>query len=121
MVFTDDLPTDSVLRRHALTERNRILGLPPTDAVLRRHYAQWQAVLQGGRTAGAPLRSAPPAALPRPLPPVAAAPATAVRSAVHPPVQSVAVTAPVPGGRPEAAPKPAAGGLLGWLRRLFGG
>ena len=31
MALSDSLPSDSVLRRHALTERNRILGLPPTD------------------------------------------------------------------------------------------
>ncbi len=43
MTHLDLLPTDSVLRRHALTERNRILGLPPTDSVLRRHYEQLQA------------------------------------------------------------------------------
>ena len=53
MALSDSLPSDSVLRRHAQAERNRVLGLPPTDAVLRRHYDQWQAaqvkVRGGGR------------------------------------------------------------------------
>ena len=56
MDFLNDLPTDSVLRRHALTERNRILGLPPSDSVLRRHYEQLQTAREMGVT-DAPART----------------------------------------------------------------
>jgi hypothetical protein len=91
MVLLDKLPSDSVLRRHAMTERCRVLGLPPSDSVLRRHFAQLQqAVLQvatvepPARTAAAPAR------------PSAAAPELAAA--------------------PQAATD---GGLLRWLRRML--
>lgn len=107
MSASDDLPTDAVLRRHAITERNRQLGLPPTDAVLKRHYAQWQAALAAGAVQ-------PAAPKPAPAPVRAAAPALAARPA----------PAPVRPAPAAAAPAPAAasgGGLLGWIKRLFGG
>jgi hypothetical protein len=104
MSASDDLPTDAVLRRHALTERNRLLGLPPTDAVLKRHYAQWQAAQAA--------RGAAPKAVAAPVRP--AAPAVAARPAPAPVRPTPAVSAP--------APAPASGGgLLGWIKRLFGG
>lgn len=109
MTLTDDLPTDSVLRRHAIAERNRILGLPPGDSVLRRHHEQLQSILPGAARASAPSR-------------VRAMPAASIQAAVPAPA------APVP--RPAApsasaatlppASRPATGGLLGWLRRLLG-
>ncbi|BDI03806.1 hypothetical protein [Sphaerotilus microaerophilus] len=116
MVLTDDLPTDSVLHRHALTERNRRLGLPPTDAVLRRHYDQLQAaLLQGGRAVDTATRnSQAPASAPARAAAVAAAPA-AQRTA---PPRSAA-THVTPTTTAPAAPAPR-GGLFGWLRRLLG-
>lgn len=86
MFLPDNLPSDSVLRRHALTEYHRMLGLPPTDSVLRRHFD-----------------SLPKTA----FSPAAAAPAT--RGAAH------------PSARPAASAPAGGGGLMGWLRRLFGG
>jgi hypothetical protein len=60
MVLPNDLPTDSVLRRHAATEQNRILGLPPSDSVLRRHYEQLGTMRPVGATAApAPAPRAP--------------------------------------------------------------
>ena len=127
MVLTDDLPTDSVLHRHALTERNRQLGLPPSDAVLRRHYDQLQAaLLQGSRAVGtvgavgavgavgsSPRSEAAPARV------AAAAPAAAVASPSRaaPPQPAAASTTP-PAATPTA--QAASGGLFGWLRRLLG-
>jgi hypothetical protein len=94
MVLMDNLPTDSVLRRHAITERERELGLPPTDSVLRRHYEQLMGLLQGDAAQpGAPAR---PATAGAPLRAAAAQPA-----------------------RAAAAPS-SGGGLFGWLRRLLG-
>jgi hypothetical protein len=96
MVLSNDLPTDSVLRRHAVTEKQRILGLPPTDSVLRRHYEQLQAALQdGGQADAAAARVAP-------------------RASTAGPTASTARTT-------AATPSASGGGLMGWLRRLFGG
>lgn len=103
MTLSDNLPTDSVLRRHAQAERNRILGLPPTDSVLRRHHGQLQSVLQGASPAGSLVRAAAMAA-PRP-----AAASTPPR-----------VEAPRTAAIAPAAPKTDGGGLFGWLRRLLG-
>lgn len=95
------LPTDSVLRRHAEAERNRQLGLPPTDSVLQRHHAQ----LQGMATPAVPAAAAPP------------------RAAAMPAARPAPAPAPVVAAAPKVAPPaaPAGGGLLGWLKRLFGG
>jgi len=103
MALSDSLPSDSVLRRHAQTERNRILGLPPTDAVLRRHFDQWQTTqaAQQARTAAVP-RVATPAKSPAVQPP---------RPRIPP--------APVPMTAPRSA-APSGGGLFGWLRRVLG-
>ncbi|HNG78156.1 MAG TPA: hypothetical protein PLW24_01700 [Burkholderiaceae bacterium] len=123
MALSDSLPSDSVLRRHALTERNRILGLPPTDAVLRRHFDQWRAAQQ-----------AHAAAQPRPAAVMAAAPRAAMpaaRAAAAPAVSPAASTivpsprprippAPVPMPAPRDAAPSGGGGLFGWLRRIFG-
>ncbi|MCB1929279.1 MAG: hypothetical protein KDH17_14760 [Rhodocyclaceae bacterium] len=101
----DALPEDSVLRRHAETERNRQLGLPPTDSVLKRHYMQLQQ-LSAAPAAGAATRTTP-----RP----AAQPAATARPAAR--------AASVPPSRPQpaAASQPSSGGgLLGWLKRLLG-
>lgn len=109
----DDLPTDSVLRRHAITERNRAAGLPPTDAVLRRHHDQWMSVLLATPVtfpAAAPAKSAAAPAAARPAPAAAAA---------RPAAAPAPAPAPTP-TRAAAAPAPSSGGLLGWLRRLFG-
>ncbi len=113
----DALPQDSVLRRHAMTERNRVLGLPPTDSVLKRHFAQLQAA-----------SASAPAAMPRAAAPVArAASAPAPKAAPAPAAKAAAQ--PAPAARPAPAPAPAAapaqvpsggGGFLGWLKRLFG-
>lgn len=98
MVRSDDLPTDAVLRRHALTERDRVLGWPPTDSVLRRHHAQWMSVQQEPVPASA---SSTPRA---PTRVVTAAPAPARVTVAAPALVAAA------GGR----------GLFGWLRRLLG-
>ncbi|MDP4301094.1 hypothetical protein [Leptothrix discophora] len=103
MVLLDNLPTDSVLRRHATTERLRSLGLPPSDAVLRRHHDQHVAALQ-----------------------VRAAAADAARRAAAPLPRSAPARSPAPpaAARPAPVAAPAAGssgdGLFGWLRRLLG-
>lgn len=101
MTLLDALPTDSVLRRHALTEHERQLGWPPTDSVLRRHHAQWRAMLasQGAAPAGA--SSSPAAAVEAPAVVARATPASAA---------AAPVTTPAP-----------VGGLWGWLKRLLGG
>lgn len=104
MTLSDDLPTDSVLRRHAITERNRAAGLPPSDAVLRRHHDQWMSVLL----------ATPPTFAPRPAA-AAAAPARPAASAAKP-----AAAAAAPAAAAASASAPSGGGLLGWLRRLFG-
>ena len=116
------LPTDSVLRRHALTELNRILGLPPTDSVLRRHYEQLQSA--GPARAAQPVAAATPAAAPAAAPkPVRAAPAAAAVAAApavaaaRPAVAPIRQTPVAPAA--PAAPAPS-GGLFGWLRRLLG-
>ncbi|MCB1895003.1 MAG: hypothetical protein H6945_15455 [Zoogloeaceae bacterium] len=101
----DALPEDSVLRRHAETERNRQLGLPPTDSVLKRHYMQLQ------QRSAAPAAGATARATPRP----SAQPAA--------PAQPGARAASAPPPRPDAAvaSQPSSGGgLLGWLKRLLG-
>ena len=103
MVLLDKLPTDSVLRRHAITERLRALGLPPTDAVLRRHHDQLVASLEARAAAAEAARRAASAAA-RPAPARVAAPVAAPR--------------PAPVAAPAA--KPSGGGLFGWLRRLLG-
>jgi hypothetical protein len=119
MDFLNDLPTDSVLRRHALTERNRVLlGLPPTDSVLQRHHAQWlaaQAASPGAAAAppAAPVRAA---AAPAAAPARPSAPAPAARP--MPPTAAPAARAAAPA--PVHAPPASGGGLMGWLRRLFG-
>lgn len=82
-------PEDSILRRHAETERQR-LGVPPTDSILRRHYDQLQSAAPAA--AASPVRSATVTPINRPQP--AAAPAR------------------------EAQPAQG-GGLLGWLKRLL--
>ena len=87
-------PTDSVLRRHAETERNRELGLPPTDSVLRRHYEHLMATLQSAAAPRADAAERPRA--PAQLQPAARA------------------SAPAP------APAATGGGVVGWVRRLFG-
>lgn len=99
MTLLDALPTDSVLRRHALTERERQLGWPPTDSVLRRHHAQWRAMIasQGATEAAAPSTSA------------ATAPAVAARRPAAMPASAASAAAPAPSG-----------GLWGWLKRLLG-
>ena len=100
----DALPEDSVLRRHAETERNRQCGLPPTDSVLQRHYLQLQqmsAATLAPSTARASVRAAAPTA-------AAARPATATTSA------------PPPMSEPAAQQPSSGGGLLGWLKRLLG-
>jgi hypothetical protein len=119
MALSDSLPSDSVLRRHALSERNRILGLPPTDAVLRRHHEQWEAAQAAQLAGAAPLASsaAPRSATVKAAAPRAAAPvaAPAVQPA-HPRIPPAPV--PMPPAR-SAAPS-GGGGLFGWLRRIFG-
>jgi hypothetical protein len=117
MALSDSLPSDSVLRRHAQTERNRILGLPPTDAVLRRHFDQWQAALRDRAEA-----AAPPAGAPARAPVAAQRPAAAVlpsTAAVLPPV--AAATAPMASRPMSATPARTGGGFFGWLRRLVSG
>ncbi len=101
MVLLDKLPTDSVLRRHAITERLRALGLPPTDVVLRRHHDQLVASLEARAAAAEAARLAPPARAAAPIAP-----------AISPPAR------PAPQAAPVAAPS--GGGLFGWLRRLLG-
>lgn len=121
MVLTDTLPSDSVLRRHAESERNRVLGWPPTDSVLRRHHEQWL-------TANAAPMLAPPVVTSR-----ATAPASSVAQADAPAARSTvagtsatpsAARAPAAASRPGPAAHPAAasssGGLFGWLRRVLG-
>ena len=103
MVLLHTLPEDAVLRRHALTERQRVLGLPPTDSVLQRHYAQLQA-MQGSAatvTASAPVAPA--------TQPEASAAAKPISASVRP-AHSPAAPAQPSGG----------GGLFGWLKRLLG-
>jgi hypothetical protein len=105
MAHLDTLPTDSVLRRHADTERKRILGLPPTDSVLRRHHEQLQAALRASAVVQ-PVRTAAAVAKSSPAPTVAA----------PKPVLAAPVSAPAP----STASAKAEGGLFGWLRRLLG-
>jgi len=99
MEFLTHLPTDSVLRRHAETERNRELGLPPTDSVLRRHYAHLLATLQSVAAPAAGSASAAAPARPQAAPRVSSAPVP-----------------PQPAARADA---PAAG-VIGWFRRVLG-
>lgn len=97
---TDALPEDSVLRRHALTERRRVLGQPPTDSVLKRHFAQLEQAEAARPSATlAPRQQSVPSGPPRTLPSAA----TAARPAAS-----------------SAAPAPSGGGLFGWLKRLLG-
>jgi ribonuclease E len=116
MVLTQ--PTHSVLRRHATTERNRVLGLPPSDSVLRRHYEQLLSV--------AAQPQAPTAALPQAFAaPTRATAASAQMPAARPVQAAAAAPATAPVTAPAQAPAPAAaaaagGGLFGWLRRLLG-
>jgi hypothetical protein len=105
MSATDDLPTDSVLRRHAITKRNRSLGLPPTEAVLRRHHDRWMSVLLASPVTFAPSSNATPAATPM------RAAQSSTASSGSSPAEALAGSASASGG----------GGLMGWLRRLFGG
>ena len=88
-------PEDSVLRRHFQStmelQRARALRQPPTDSVLRRHYNQLHA--------SEPLRTR---AVPQ------------ATSSAPPPRQ------PSPKPEPPPATRNEGGGLLGWLRRLFG-
>jgi len=91
MTTLTDIPTDSVLQRHAMTELNRILGLPPSDSVLRRHYEQLRAAQTMGGSEASPSSSSASA-----------------------PMQA-------PAANRAAEPSPARGGLMGWLRRLLGG
>lgn len=107
MVLLDNLPTDSVLRRHAVAERMRALGLPPTDAVLRRHHDQLVGAVQARAAAAEAARIE--AAL--------AASLAATRAASR----AAAARAARPAPAPVAAPAPSSGGgLFGWLRRLLG-
>jgi hypothetical protein len=119
MVFADDLPGDSVLRRHALTERHRSLGLPPTDSVLRRHYEQLMGVAGGSEPA--PAVATPGAATPAAAP---ARPAAAASSApASPASSSPASSSPASSSPASSIPAPQAaggGGFFGWLRRLLG-
>lgn len=103
MALLNDLPTDSVLRRHAITDRNRLIGLPPTDAVLRRHHDQWMCVLLAEPLSFASMVASPAAA--------AAAPARTAPEAAAAPVKSPAASAPAVA---------AGGGFFGWLRRALG-
>ena len=93
------VPTDSVLRRHH-EQMQAARASVPTDSVLRRHYEQMQ---QAARSSGGSSRAPEPAA-----------PASPRREQPTPAAS-----------RPAAAPEPAAssqgGGVLGWLKRLFGG
>lgn len=89
MFLPEDLPSDSVLRRHALTEYQRLLGLPPTDSVLRRHFEH----LPSSASRAAPV-----------LPAAASSSHDAPRSHAQAPARASS-----------------GGGLMGWLRRLFGG
>jgi hypothetical protein len=82
-----------VLRRHAETERNRELGLPPTDSVLRRHYAHLLATLQSVAA------------------PTVGAAAAAPRASTQVQPQHAARA---------SAPAAAGGGVIGWFRRLLG-
>ena len=101
-------PTDSVLRRHH-EQMQRAALLVPTDSVLRRHYEQmqqaaWSSVGSDG----------------------ASEPAKPVSPPSEPPAASEAKPAPEPAVRrptpaPESAVSSQGGGLLGWLKRLFGG
>lgn len=117
MVLTDTLPTDSVLRRHAESERDRVLGWPPSDSVLRRHHEQWLTANAAPAlpTPAATVRMAPvsppAAAAARATAPVASAGASASRA----PASAPPSVAPA---RPAAAP--ASGGLFSWLRRVLG-
>jgi hypothetical protein len=120
MTLLDTLPTDSVLRRHALTERQRQLGWPPTDSVLRRHHAQWLAMLAGQTAAPAPaavVKTTAAAAKPASPTPVVAPAAPATPAA---PAAVMRAAAPVVAAAQASAPA-ATGGLWGWLKRLFGG
>jgi hypothetical protein len=104
MLHSHDLPSDSVLRRHAVTELNRVLGLPPADSVLRRHHAQWQSVQQ---------KPVPASVQPGPARVAAPRPAPA-------PMAARASAAPVPSVPAAPVRPPAAGGVFGWLRRALG-
>lgn len=124
MTLFDDLPSDSVLYRHTMTERMRVLGLPPSDSVLRRHHAQWLDMLAGPRVKAEPAKApAKPAAAN-----VAAAPAVAAAPRVAAAPTAVAAPRVAPSPVPQAAapvsvaPSAAAssGGIFGWLKRLFG-
>lgn len=108
MVLSHTLPEDSVLRRHALTEMQRVLGLPPTDSVLQRHYAQLQSMNTGAAAVAAPAVPASPAvAAARPAAPK---PAAAAAPAMAQPVRPAPAAPQASGG----------GGLIGWLKRLLG-
>ena len=125
MTLFDDLPSASVLYRHTMTERMRVLGLPPSDSVLRRHHAQWLDMLAGARSKAAP---AAPVKTPATATAatVAAAPAAVAvpRVAAAPTAVAAPRVAPVPQVAPPASVAPAAasssGGIFGWLKRLFG-
>ncbi len=114
MVHLDTLPSDSVLRRHALGERNRILGLPPTDAVLRRHYAQLQAALSE-RAQLPQAQAAAEAARPGSAPSVS----VPQHAAAVAPKLAAGPAAPLAPATP-AAPAKAEAGLFAWLRRMLG-
>jgi hypothetical protein len=120
MVITHDLPTDSVLRRHALTEHNRERGLPPTDSVLKRHYEQLM-----GTPASSPETLAPAGPAIKPALPATAAKAPGAATAQRAPTPAAAptraaVAAPV-SPAPATTAEARSGGIFGWLRRLFGG
>lgn len=133
MAHTLDIPTDSVLRRHFLTEQGRTLGLPPSDSVLQRHYAQLTHALSAraaapsrpAATPAAALKAATPvqaAPVRQPAPSASAAAPAAARARV-PETVTAAAQAAAPAVR-AAAPvaQPASGGgFFGWLRRLVGG
>lgn len=134
MALSNNIPTDSVLRRHYLAERGRQLGLPPTDSVLRRHHAQWQAVCDAAAAApavrpAATTMAAAKAAAASVAQNVASSVTQATSQATAQPVRPAAPARPThsaPAREPEMAhagghdARPSGGGFFGWLRRLLG-
>lgn len=118
MTISLDAPTDSVLRRHAMTERIRLLGQPPTDSVLKRHYEHLCSTLTA-RGSEMPVAAAPQA----PRMAAAAAPASVAASSTRAPAPAPASAQPSrPHSQvhPAASQQPAPGGFFAWFKRLLG-
>ncbi len=120
MTISLDAPTDSVLRRHAMTERIRLVGQPPTDSVLKRHYEHLCSTLtaRGGEM---PVAAAPQA----PRVAAAAAPTPVAASSTRAPAPATAPASAQPSrphsqAQPAASQQPAPGGFFAWFKRLLG-